>query len=255
MSELAGKTAVVTGGTRGFGRGIVEALAGEGMRVVAIARSADDLQALKREAKGNVDTVCGDVTDPVLAARVIERERPAVLVLNAGARGLNRPTRIHTWETFSVQYETDLRSAFLWVREALLLPLDRGSVIFLGSSGAALRPMFVNTSYASAKAAIYAFAQGVAGEARAFGLRVHCLLPIMAPETEVGREALKDFSKYLGMPEDKIMEQKGMRPFVTPALMGKAVVDIVTDPARADVVGYRVTGDGIVPVGAEQAVS
>lgn len=106
MSSLAGSTAVVTGGTRGFGPGIVEALADQGMRVVAIARSADDLQALKREAKGNIDVVCGDVTDPVLAARVVEREKPAVLVLNAGARGLNRPTRMHTWKTFSIQYET-----------------------------------------------------------------------------------------------------------------------------------------------------
>jgi NAD(P)-dependent dehydrogenase (short-subunit alcohol dehydrogenase family) len=252
MSELAGKTAVVTGGTRGFGRGIVAALAEEGMRVVALARSENDLDALQRELKGNIDVARGDATDPVLAARIVERERPTVLVLNAGARGLNRPTRMHTWETFSIQYECDLKSAFLWVREALLLPLNKGSAIFLGSSGAALRPMLVNASYASAKAAVYAFARGVAHEARQLGLRVHCLLPVMAPETEVGREALKDFSKHLGIPEDKIVEQKGMRPFVTPQLVGKAVVDIMTDSAKADIVGYRVTGSGIAPVDVEQ---
>ena len=69
MGELRDQTAVVTGGSRGFGRGIVEALAGAGMRVVAVAR-------------------------------VIDRERPRVLVLNAGATGPHRPMRLQTWETF-----------------------------------------------------------------------------------------------------------------------------------------------------------
>ena len=249
MSSLAGKTAVVTGGSRGFGRGIVEALAAEGMRVVAVARGEEDLGRLKREVKGQVEIVCGDVTDPVLAARVIEREKPHALVLNAGARGVNRPTRLQTWDTFATQVHVDLKSAFLWTREALVLPLGQGSAIILGSSGAALRPVFVNAGYAAAKAAIWAFAQGVAGEARQMGIRVHCLLPVMAPETEVGREALKDFSKYTGATEEQIIEQKGMRPFVTPAIVADAVVSILTDPSKATAVGFRVTGGGLVAIG------
>ncbi len=97
MDDLRDQTAVVTGGSRGFGRGIVEALAGAGMRVVAVAR---DPGALAREVKGRVETVAADATDPVTAARVIDRERPRVLVLNAGATGPHRPTRLQTWETF-----------------------------------------------------------------------------------------------------------------------------------------------------------
>lgn len=250
MGTLTGKTAIVTGGTRGFGRGIVEALTAEGARVVAIARDRDALDELKRQIKGDLVPAAGDITDPVFAGRMIEREKPAILVLNAGARGLNRPTRLHSWETFSVQYETDVKAAFLWVREALLLPLDKGSTIILGSSGAALRPVFVNASYAAAKAAIFAFAQGVAGEARHFGINVHCLLPVMAPETDVGREALKDFSKYLGVSEDDIKQQKGMTPPVTPAIVGKAVIDLVTDPSHAQTVGFRISGLGMAAVGA-----
>ena len=136
MDDPRDQTAVVTGGSRGFGRGIVEALAGAGMRVVALARDPGTLAALAREVKGRVETVAADATDPVTAARVIDRERPRVLVLNAGATGPHRPTRLQTWETFSVFWQTDVRSAFLWVREALALPLERGSTIFIGSSTA-----------------------------------------------------------------------------------------------------------------------
>jgi NAD(P)-dependent dehydrogenase (short-subunit alcohol dehydrogenase family) len=248
MSDLTGKTAVVTGASQGFGRGIVEALAGQGMRVVAIARHEDKLAALKREVNGRIETICGDVVDPILAARVIEREKPHVLVLNAGARGISRPTRLHSWETFSVQFQVDVKAAFIWIREALMLPLDAGSTIFLGSSGAALRPMFVNASYAAAKAAIWAFAQGVAQEAQQLGVRVHCLLPIMAPDSEVGREALGDFSKYTGVPAEKIMEQKGMRPPVTATIVGRAVLDILTDAGKFQQVGFRISGNAVAPI-------
>jgi len=248
MSTLNGKTAVVTGGSRGFGRGIVESLAAQGARVVAIGRDPERLAALARDVKGDVTPLRGDITDAVFAARVIEREAPDVLALNAGARGINRPTRLHSWETFSRQLEVDVKGAFLWTREALLLPLPKGSAVIIGASGAALRPMFVNAAYAAAKSALWAFAQGVAGEAKQFGIRVHCLLPVMAPDSEVGREALQDFSRYTGLSVETIIADKGMRPPVTPAVVGQAVIDILTQPAHADVVGFRISGAGLHPL-------
>ena len=51
MDDLRDQTAVVTGGSRGFGRGIVEALAAAGMRVVALARDPGALAALAREVR------------------------------------------------------------------------------------------------------------------------------------------------------------------------------------------------------------
>src|SRR5439155_1098067 len=186
LDELRDQPAVVTGGSRGFGRGIVEALAGAGMRVVALARDPGALAALAREVKGRVETVAGDATDPVTAARVIDRERPRVLVLNAGATGPHRPTRLQTWETFSVFWQTDVRSAFLWVREALALPLERGSTIFIGSSTAAWSSQPLIAGYATAKAALWEFARCVAPEAASLGLRVHCLLPVLTRETAMG---------------------------------------------------------------------
>jgi NAD(P)-dependent dehydrogenase (short-subunit alcohol dehydrogenase family) len=87
MGYLAGKNAVVTGGSRGSGRGIVEAFAAEGVRVVAIARSNGPLEELRKTVKSEIETVVGDATHPILAARLLANVKPQILVLNAGARG------------------------------------------------------------------------------------------------------------------------------------------------------------------------
>src|SRR6266566_6759356 len=63
MRQLDGKTAVVTGGSRGLGQGIVRALAAEGAAVWAMARDSGRLDLLKREVAG-VQTLVADVTDP-----------------------------------------------------------------------------------------------------------------------------------------------------------------------------------------------
>ena len=246
MGAFQGQTAVVTGGSRGLGRGIVEALAAQGMRVVALARDPQHLAKLKAEVKGDVQTVAADAVDPVVAAQVLERERPRLLVLNAGANGITRATRAQTWETFSRHLEVDFRSVFNWTREALVLPLEKGSTVVIVSSQGALRGSSISAGYAAAKAAIWSFARAVAGEAQEMGIKVHCLLPGLAPETELGGAALKAFSRSMGVSEDEVLERKAMRPVFTAALMGQQMVELLTDPANAATVSYRATGRGLI---------
>jgi NAD(P)-dependent dehydrogenase (short-subunit alcohol dehydrogenase family) len=120
-------TALVTGASRGFGRAIAAALHAQGARVVAVARSRDQLDTL-HEALGNrLIPVVADVTDAVVAGALMTQYRPDSLVLNAGAAPLARPLQEHTWETFSRNWDVDVRHAFHWIREALLLPLRPGS--------------------------------------------------------------------------------------------------------------------------------
>ncbi len=241
-----GKTAVVTGGSRGFGRGIVEALAGRGMRVIAVARDKARLAALARDLKGVVETVAADATDGMVAAQIVERERPHLLVLNAGANGTHRPTRFHTWETFSAFWQTDVKAAFLWTREALLLPLDPGSVIVVSSSNAATTAGFpLVSSYASAKSALWTFSRCLAAEAGPLGLRVHCLLPSITVETDMGRDAIAGFARRLGVDESQLRAQMVPSPPLTPKTVGAAVVRILSDPACAQEVGFRITPQGI----------
>lgn len=250
LRNLSGKTAVVTGGSRGYGKGIVEALASQGMRVIVVARREDSLAALKREVSGNITTIAGNITDPLLAARVLAENCPDVLVLNAGARGISRPTRFQTWESFSVQIETDLKGTFLWAREALLLPLKEDSTIFIGSSGAAMASQRLIAGYAAAKAAQWAFARCLADEGKALGLHVHCLLPIMSAETEMGKEGMQDFARHFSEEEMASRRNSDQGKVLTPSFLGRAVLDILGRPTNSTSVGFVVTGSEIQPMNA-----
>ena len=72
------------------------------------------------------------------AGTLLDRYDPDTVILVAGASPLMRPLQHQTWETFSVNWETDVRIAFHWLRETLLKPLRPGSRVIVISSGAAV---------------------------------------------------------------------------------------------------------------------
>ncbi|MBT8100764.1 MAG: SDR family oxidoreductase, partial [Gammaproteobacteria bacterium] len=85
---LDGRLALVTGAGRGIGYACAAALAEAGASVVAIARSADDLDVLAEAGGGRIETWIGDVTDDDLLARIGSLSALDILINNAGA---NRP--------------------------------------------------------------------------------------------------------------------------------------------------------------------
>ena len=95
--------------------------------MVAVSRDAGRLRELSDEAGGSLVTVVADVTDPVVAGSLPDRHRPRTLILNAGAAPLMRPLQHHTWDTFSRDWAVDVRQAFHWIRESLLLPPAPGA--------------------------------------------------------------------------------------------------------------------------------
>ena len=81
--NLEGKTAIVTGGSRGLGLGVVEALVGRGAKVWVVARNEADLEAVR--ARLGVQVIPADIADAAAARRILADVRPDILVLNAGA--------------------------------------------------------------------------------------------------------------------------------------------------------------------------
>jgi NAD(P)-dependent dehydrogenase (short-subunit alcohol dehydrogenase family) len=247
MSRLSGSTALVTGASRGFGRGIATALAREGAAVTGVARDRDRLAELAREIGGSFTPIAADVTDPVVAGQLIDQVTPAVLVLNAGTAPLSRPLHQHTWESFSRPWEVDVRHAFHWSREALLRPLAPGSVVVVMSSGAALAGSPLSGGYAGAKATVRFIAAYAAAEAerQELGIRFVSVLPQLTPATELGAAAVAAYAAREGQTAEEFAASRG--PALSVDQAGQAVVELVTDPGL-DQASYLLTAGGLRPL-------
>ena len=169
---LKEKVAIVTGASRGIGRGIALALAGEGARVVVSARSAagvDEVVAAIKAGGGEVIGVVGDVAFAADAERLIEAaigafERVDILVNNAGITrdGLLLRMKEEDWDAV---LDTNLKGAFLCTRAAAKVMSKQryGRIINISSVvGEMGNPGQVN--YCASKAGLVGLTKSVARE-------------------------------------------------------------------------------------------
>jgi NAD(P)-dependent dehydrogenase (short-subunit alcohol dehydrogenase family) len=156
-----------------------------------------------------------------------------------------RPLQQQTWETFSVNWHTDVRIAFHWLRDALLKPLRPGSRVVVVSSGAALNGSPLSGGYAGAKATqrfITAYAQDEA-ERAGLDITFTAVLPRITPLTDLGRPAVQAYAARAGQSEEEYLQQIGQ--LVTPEIAGTALVELVeSDPATV-APAYLLTGAGL----------
>jgi NAD(P)-dependent dehydrogenase (short-subunit alcohol dehydrogenase family) len=148
MQTLEQRRVLITGGSRGLGLGVVEALVAHHANVTVIARDSAPLTEL--EARLGVSIIPSDATDPKLAEAALREVRPSVLVLNAGATPTMAPLHEQTWESFSKIWNADVKATFHWIQGALRLPLERGSRVLISSSGAAIEGLPLSGGYADA---------------------------------------------------------------------------------------------------------
>jgi NAD(P)-dependent dehydrogenase (short-subunit alcohol dehydrogenase family) len=245
--ELAGAATLVTGASRGFGRGIATALAGACAHVIGVARDRGPLDDLRAELGELFTPVAADAADPMVAGALIDKYHPGVLVLNAGATPLPRPVQHHTWQTFSRNWEVDVAHVFHFVREALLAPLEPGSTVVTLSSGAALFGSPLSGGYAGAKAAIRFLTAYAAEEStrEQLGIRFVSLLPQLTPATGVGAVFAAAYAARQGT--GAAASAGGAGPVLTPDQVGQAVTGLVTSDAY-DQVAYLVTPAGLRPL-------
>ena len=245
MSDFSDRTTVVVGASRGLGRGVALAFDAAGAPVVAIARSAAALDELAADGV-NIRTETADATDAAVAWDVVDRYRPQILVLVAGANPVMRPLHHQTWETFSGNWHTDVKIAFTWLREALLRPLPPGSRVVVVSSGAAINGSPASGGYAGAKATQRFIAGYAHEEAQRSGLdiTVTAVMPRMTPFGEVGRRGIRGYSARSGQSEEAYTAQLGQ--VLTPELAGSALVDLMHEDSATTAPGYLLTGAGLL---------
>ena len=244
MSNLEGTKALVVGASRGFGRGIAVSLLEAGADVYALSRGdpAELVRATGRQIRG----ITADATDPEVASRVVREVKPSIVVLNAGATPKAASIQDHTWESFSANWDVDVKMAFHWVKAILKEPLARGSSVVLLSSGAALRGSPLSGGYAGAKATIRFIAEYAAQEAAraTLGIRFATLLPTITPAGGVGRPFVEAYAARQGK---SIEEFVGGAP-LAPEDVGAAVLHLVRDRALDQQVAFWLDGKGLSPL-------
>jgi NAD(P)-dependent dehydrogenase (short-subunit alcohol dehydrogenase family) len=244
MSDFSGKPIVVVGASRGLGRGIATSFAEAGAPVVAVARTAAALDELAGTT-ANIQTEVADATDATVAGRLLDRHQPHAVILVAGAAPVLRPLQDQTWETFSINWHTDVQVAFRWLREAMLKPLRPGSRVVVISSGAAVAGSPLSGGYAGAKATqrfITGYAQDEANRS-GLGISFTAILPRITPLTDLGRPAVQAYAARSGQTEAEYVEQFGDP--LTPEATGAALVELVRADATTVEPGYLLTGIGL----------
>ena len=194
------RTVLVTGGAGGLGGVVLEVLRDQGWRVVAPVRpgGAERLPA-------GVVPVDADLTDPVavtaaMATATTEAAAPLRAVVNlAGGYAGGRPVHETPIEDFEAILRANLRPTYLVTAAALphLVAAGGGSVVCV-SSRAAVAPFAGAAGYATAKAAVLAFANAVAVEYRKSGVRCNTVLPSVI-DTPANRSSQPgaDFSRWV----------------------------------------------------------
>ena len=179
--RLNGLTAVVTGGTRGLGRAIVERYLDEGATVVAAARTAPDDRLRASDQGGRLLFHATDVTDPRAVSALFDMVRERfdgldILVNNAGISrdGKLGDLPLAEWKE---TIDTNLTGTFLCTSAAVELMRDHGGRIINVSSCTASRPVAGAAAYCSSKAAIEVLTRCAALELAPMGIAVNCLAP------------------------------------------------------------------------------
>jgi NAD(P)-dependent dehydrogenase (short-subunit alcohol dehydrogenase family) len=244
MHDLADKTTIVVGASRGLGRGIARAFAEAGAPVVAVARTGPALAELATTSP-NIRTEVADAADPTVAWSLLDHYEPQVLILVAGANPVMRPLQHQTWETFSVNWHTDVKIAFTWLREALLKPLPPGSRVLVVSSGAAINRSPASGGYAGSKATQLFIAGYAQDESRRAGLdiTVTTVLPTLTPFGAVGRRGIRAYAARDGESEEAYLKQLG-EP-LTPETAGSALLDLARADPATTAPEYLLTAAGL----------
>jgi 3-oxoacyl-[acyl-carrier protein] reductase len=220
-ADLADKTAVVTGASRGIGAAVCRMLCANRARVAVVARdraAIDSLVAELRAAGGEATGVSADMAVPQEVSRMRDAVEAAlgpvdILVPFAGGFGGLTPVHEIAYEEWRAVIDANLTSTFLTCRSFLPGMMERraGAIVTMASNGGRFLDVPLTASYAAAKAGIVMFTRHLAMEVGSHGIRANCVAPatvlserirrIMTPERLAEIAAMSPLGR-LGVPED-----------------------------------------------------
>jgi gluconate 5-dehydrogenase len=214
LLDLTGRTAVVTGGSRGLGLQIAAGLGEMGARIVVSARKADELEAACAELKSqgiDASWIAADSADPASIDRLAREARARlgevdILVNNAGATW-GAPTEDHPLEAWDKVMNLNVRGVFLLTQaigRASMIPRKRGRVINVASiAGLFGNPpgTMATIAYNTSKGAIVNFTRALATEWGRYGITVNAIAPGFFPSkmtkgliSQLGEQTLASFA-------------------------------------------------------------
>ncbi|MBI4312991.1 MAG: SDR family NAD(P)-dependent oxidoreductase [Chloroflexi bacterium] len=253
MGKLDGRVAIVTGASRGIGEAIAKLFAQEGAKVVCAARtlhegdhkqlpgSLDTTVAAIKAAGGQAAAVQCDISEEAGCQRLVEETKrifgPADVLVNDAALNLFRPIVDYPVSRWIRTFTVNIHAPFILSKLSLpdMIARRRGAIINISSPGAIgpgrgpykhVRGLHEIT-YASTKAALERFSQGLAEEVYEHGITVAAL----APSQSVPTPARTFFSSALG-PVDSSRSEP-------PEMMARAALLLASEPV--DKVTGRVT--------------
>jgi 3-oxoacyl-[acyl-carrier protein] reductase len=239
--RLDGKTALITGGGRGIGKGIALAFAREGCDVAVTARTAAEVEEVAGEiaAMGRrALALTGDIADPAnitrIATATLEEFSGIDVLVNNAAYACFKPTLEYTLDEWERTLSVNLTAPFLFAQAVVPSMIARGSGRIINiSSVAGLRPIVKQSAYCASKHGLNGFGKTLAMELRDHGISVHSICP-GGVDTRLAHEALPDRDKSNWM---------------TPEDIAQTCLFLVSLSPRATVDEIAVRRFGAVPIG------
>ena len=245
MEGIKNRVALVTGGTRGIGLAIAEALASEGARV-AINGSNPETTEIAARKIGGVGFPA-DVRDRAavnkMVTDVVDRFGSLdILVANAGVISVS-PVLEMSEKEWDLNFDVNAKGVFLTCQAAakVMVEQSRGRIIAIGSSASKTAERFI-AHYSASKFAVLGFVQGLALELAPHHINVNCVCPVMV-ETDMMELLAAEYARVMGgSPEahrKSFHEEIPWGRMAQPKDVAKAVLFLASDQAEF------ITGEGL----------